>query len=68
MGKFERLNKKRKFENHNKGHPKRPRGEFNLGPRLSEIDVGVSEYVSDYPGFGGIIKQRLINFESLHKV
>lgn len=58
MGKFE----KRKFEGHHKGkfhQNKRPRENFSSqGPRLTEVDVGVTEYVSDYPGFSGIIKQR----------
>eukprot|EP00795_Rhopilema_esculentum_P017264 gene17264-8827_t len=34
----------------------------DIGPRLSESDVGIDQYVCDSPGIGGIIKQRYADF------
>ncbi|XP_065332420.1 pseudouridylate synthase 7 homolog isoform X1 [Cloeon dipterum] len=59
-GKF---HQKRKIEHQNLGHSnKRPKGEEHAQLKLKEVDVGVTEYVSDCPGFSGIIKQRFSDF------
>ncbi|XP_059473464.1 pseudouridylate synthase 7 homolog [Neocloeon triangulifer] len=62
-GRFANKRKFGKFDNRNSGPSnKRPRDSGNNAPKLREIDVGVTEFVSDYPGFSGIIKQRFSDF------
>lgn len=33
-----------------------------MGKRLSEVDVGITEYISTHDGFNGVIKQRFSDF------
>ncbi|KAJ8674532.1 hypothetical protein QAD02_005794 [Eretmocerus hayati] len=41
-------------------YSKRPR--FDVGERLKEADVGITEYVGDHEGFTGTIKERYTDF------
>lgn len=45
--------------NFGQGNPYRNRPKKETpGKRLSEEDIGVTEYISDHPGFNGVIKSR----------
>lgn len=48
-------------------HKDRKRNKFDVGKRLSEVDIGATEFISDYAGFSGIVKDRYSDFH-VHEI
>ena len=40
---------------------------YEVGKRLSETDVGITEFISDYDGFSGIVKDKYSDFQ-VHEI
>lgn len=53
-------NKNWKF---NKEHKPHSRKEYSCQDQLSEVDVGITEYLSDLEGFSAVIKARFSDFQ-----
>lgn len=62
-------NQNRRGYKRNQGHMdadgKRPRME--VGNRLKEVDIGVTEFVGDHKGFSGVVKERYGDFH-VHEI
>ncbi|XP_066588430.1 pseudouridylate synthase 7 homolog [Prorops nasuta] len=61
---YDKYNHKRSVDHYHKDH-KRKR--LEVGERLKESDIGVTEFISDHAPFSGILKQRYSDFH-VHEI
>ncbi|XP_033228408.1 pseudouridylate synthase 7 homolog [Belonocnema kinseyi] len=52
---------------HNQDNSKGKRKKFEVGKRLKEVDVGITEYYFNHEGFSGTIKERYSDFH-VHEI
>lgn len=64
MPKFKgRFRNKQKYNNQFNDKKPNPIKEYSNQDQLSEVDVGISEFLSDFEGFSAIIKARFSDFQ-----